>query len=473
MLQRTTARYTIWLYLADLAATLAALGLARWLRLAIPLGRPLDAEGVALRWPIWLLVAVIWSATLVSARAYDPARLAHPWDALQAAFSGIAVATFLLAGALYFSYRGLSRLLYLYFFALDLALCLLLRLGLLAALRRRGREQPYAVLIVGAGAAGQEVAASLAACGHMGIAVAGFLDDAPRCESPHSDGPASSRPVLGGLADAPRIVAERGIREVIVALPPGDHGRLAGLVRALSGLPVHVKVLPDYSELALFRTTPEALGGLFLIGLDEPVIAPIDRAVKRAADVAVSALGLALLSPLLAALGLAVAATSPGPALYRSRRVGEGGRLFWMLKYRTMVRDADCREAELVSVAEEGLRFDKHPDDPRVTALGRWLRRYSLDELPQLWNVLRGEMSLVGPRPELPELVAHYGDWQRKRFGVPQGMTGWWQISGRAGKPKYLHAEDDLYYIHHYSLLLDLRILWRTLAVTLRGDGAY
>jgi exopolysaccharide biosynthesis polyprenyl glycosylphosphotransferase len=470
MLQRTAARYALWLYFADLAAALAALGLARWFRLTIPLGRPLDAEGVALYWPIWLLVILIWSATLAATHAYEPARFARPLDALQAAFTGIAVATLILAGALYFSYRGLSRLLYLYFFALDLLFGLLLRLALWAALARQRRARLRRVLIVGAGAAGQEVAASLLPCARMGIAVEGYLADGPT----PPDGRVAGLPVLGSPAQAAQVAAAHDIREVIVALPPGDHARLPDLIRSLDGLPLHVKVLPDYAPLALFRPTWEEFGGLFLIGLDEPAIGPIDRAVKRAADVMMAALGLIVLAPLLAAVGLAVALSSPGPVLYRSRRVGEGGRLFWMLKFRTMARDAHRQEAGLISMtAEGGLQFDKRPDDPRVTPVGRWLRRYSLDELPQLWNVLRGEMSLVGPRPELPELVALYDDWQRKRFGVPQGMTGWWQISGRAGKPKHLHAEDDLYYIRHYSLLLDLRILWRTVAAAIRGDGAY
>jgi len=154
--------------------------------------------------------------------------------------------------------------------------------------------------------------------------------------------------------------------------------------------------------------------------------------------------------------------------------VGEGGRIFEMLKFRTMYKDADKHEQELIKETEEGkLLFEKRKDDPRITPLGRFLRRYSLDELPQLYNVLIGEMSLVGPRPELPALVERYEPWQRKRFEVPQGMTGWWQISGRGNKAKYLHVEDDLYYIRNYSLLLDLRILWHTLGAALKGEGAF
>jgi len=206
----------------------------------------------------------------------------------------------------------------------------------------------------------------------------------------------------------------------------------------------------------------------------EPVFGPIDRLVYRLFDLVVSTMGLVALAPLFAVIAILIKLGSNGPVFYRSQRVGEGGKLFGMIKFRTMVQGADRRERELISETADGkLVFDKRRDDPRITPIGRFLRRYSLDELPQLYNVLIGEMSLVGPRPELPALVERYEPWQRKRFGVPQGMTGWWQISGRGSKAKYLHAEDDLFYIQNYSLLLDLRILWRTLGAVIRGEGAF
>ncbi|MBM3190410.1 MAG: sugar transferase, partial [Chloroflexi bacterium] len=236
----------------------------------------------------------------------------------------------------------------------------------------------------------------------------------------------------------------------------------------------NIKVVPDYSQMVLYRASLERFGELVLIGLKEPVIGPIDRGIKRAFDVVVSLACLILLSPLLLLIALLVKLTSRGPILYRSPRVGEGESLFHMLKFRTMYEGADQREAELISETADGkLIFDKRESDPRITPLGRFLRRYSLDELPQLYNVLIGEMSLVGPRPELPSLVERYEPWQRKRFGVPQGITGWWQISGRSSKAKYLHVEDDLYYIRNYSLLLDLRVLWHTLGAVIKGEGAF
>jgi exopolysaccharide biosynthesis polyprenyl glycosylphosphotransferase len=189
------------------------------------------------------------------------------------------------------------------------------------------------------------------------------------------------------------------------------------------------------------------------------------RAVKRLFDIIFALILLTLLSPLMLIMTLAIAIDSPGPILFRQRRIGEGGRLFRMYKFRTMVWDA-----------EAGINYIpnyKLPDDPRVTSVGKWLRRLSLDEIPQFINVLKGDMSLIGPRPELPQLVALYSSWQRKRFDVPQGITGWWQINGRADLPMYENVDYDIFYIRNYSVWLDLWIIARTPGALLQGRGAY
>lgn len=188
------------------------------------------------------------------------------------------------------------------------------------------------------------------------------------------------------------------------------------------------------------------------------------RIAKRALDIVVASVALVLLAPLMLVIAALIRLDSEGPALFRQERVGQGGRRFRMLKFRTMVDGC-------------GLLLDgphKRPDDARVTRVGRLLRRTSLDELPQLINVLRGEMSLVGPRPELPEIVeARYAPWQYRRFLVPQGMTGWWQVTGRGEKLLCEHTEDDLYYLEHASLRFDLLILFKTVGAVLRREGAF
>jgi lipopolysaccharide/colanic/teichoic acid biosynthesis glycosyltransferase len=161
------------------------------------------------------------------------------------------------------------------------------------------------------------------------------------------------------------------------------------------------------------------------------------------------------------------------PILYTQKRVGENGRLFKIYKFRTMVINAENLQKDVEKVNDQGELIHKIKNDPRITRLGRLLRRLSLDEFPQFFNVLRGNMSLVGPRPELPYLVEQYKSWQRKRFAVPQGMTGWWQINGRSDKPMHLHTEDDQYYIQNYSIWLDIRILLQTVWIIIRGKGAY
>ena len=172
-------------------------------------------------------------------------------------------------------------------------------------------------------------------------------------------------------------------------------------------------------------------------------------------------------------IAVAIKLDSPGPVLFMQQRVGENGRLFSMAKFRSMVVNADQLAPQVVQLGKNGEVLHKQAHDPRVTRVGRVLRRTSLDEIPQVFNVLRGEMSLVGPRPELPWLVEHYEIWQRRRFAVPPGITGWWQVNGRSERTMHLHTEDDLYYIQNYSPLLDLQILWRTVGVVLRGRGAF
>jgi lipopolysaccharide/colanic/teichoic acid biosynthesis glycosyltransferase len=207
----------------------------------------------------------------------------------------------------------------------------------------------------------------------------------------------------------------------------------------------------------------------------QPVMDRWDRFIKRVFDIVASIILLVALLPVMMVIALLIKLDSPGPILFHQKRVGEGGRLFWMHKFRSMIDGADKIEAQLMQRTAEGLSlFRKSPEDARVTRVGHFLRRSSLDELPQLLNVLKGEMSLVGPRPELPGLVDIEDSHQRRRFAVPQGMTGWWQVNGRMKRAAPAQrVEDDLFYIQHYSFWLDLLILWKTVQAVIWGEGAY
>jgi exopolysaccharide biosynthesis polyprenyl glycosylphosphotransferase len=202
-------------------------------------------------------------------------------------------------------------------------------------------------------------------------------------------------------------------------------------------------------------------------------LTPRQRTIKRIIDIVICSIILIFASPLMGAVILAVKLESPGPVLFKQRRVGEGGKLFFIYKFRSMVVNAEALQTTVNRTNAQGKLVHKHRHDPRVTRVGRFIRKTSLDELPQLFNVIKGDMSLVGPRPELPWLVDEYESWQRVRFLVPQGITGWWQVTGRSTKPCHLSTEDDLHYIGHYSVWLDIKILFMTIWVLLTGHGAF
>ena len=197
------------------------------------------------------------------------------------------------------------------------------------------------------------------------------------------------------------------------------------------------------------------------------------RLVKRVFDLVITCLALPVSLVIMGLIAVAIRLEGPGPILFRQKRVGEHGELFELFKFRTMIPHAEEFRHLVEHFDESGNLIHKTEHDPRVTRVGHYLRKTSLDELPQLFNVLQGKMSIVGPRPELPYLVERYEPWQRKRFSGPPGLTCWWQVNGRSSRPMHLHTEDDLYYVENYSFSLDLKILFKTVAVVLRGKGAY
>jgi exopolysaccharide biosynthesis polyprenyl glycosylphosphotransferase len=225
--------------------------------------------------------------------------------------------------------------------------------------------------------------------------------------------------------------------------------------------------------LALYRTNIEDFAGIPMLDLRASAIDDYQRLIKRAFDIFFGLLILIPALPLMALSALMIFLEDGSPVLLRQKRVGENGRLFEVLKFRTMVKNAEELRSQVEKLDAAGNLIHKTKNDPRVTRVGRLLRRFSLDEFPQFFNILAGTMSLVGPRPELPYLVERYQPWQRKRFAVPPGLTGWWQVSGRSDKPMHLNTEDDLYYIQNYSIWLDLQIIVRTVWVVLIGRGAY
>ena len=473
MLKRVGTRLGLILLVVDLALTALALHLAKILRLTLPFGIQLEDPLAFGPW-FYLLVPALWALAFLGLRVYDPARALHYLGDVQVVWSAVTWAALVFAGVAYLFFREFSRLLFFYFYLLDLAFLIgwraLLRWLLRIGLGHRLGE-PRRALVVGAGAVGQELGQALRAYRWIGLEMVGYLDD----DDDKQGQTCAGYPVLGALADVGSIVSRYEIAEVLLALPPRAQDRARQLVLALQALPVNVRVVPDVFDLVFIRASVEEFAGIPLIGLREPAIEGPDRVVKRIFDLIVGSAALILGSPLMLAAALAIRLDSPGPVLLRQPRIGEGGRPFRMLKFRTMREGAELDERQLAHETGAALPvFCKQPDDPRITRVGHLMRRLSIDELPQLLNVLKGDMSLVGPRPELPWMVERYELQHRKRFAVPQGMTGWWQVNGRSDRADYaLRIEDDLYYIRNWSIWLDLRILCMTAQAVIRGEGAY
>ncbi len=387
-------------------------------------------------------------------------------EALGRLLAAVALASLTFAGLLYVSVREVSRLQFLYFAVGDLIALIALHLIVRSYIRYRNENGlQRRVLLVGTTPAGQRLVREFARNPWTGLRVVGCTSDEPL--------PDAGASLLGPIEATARIVAEEQIDEVVFAMPPQQRDRVVDLSLQLQRHPVMLHMAPDVFDLAFARTPVEDLGGVPVISLRESALTEPQRVFKRAFDVVAGVLLLALFAPIIGLIALAIKIESRGPVFFSQERIGQHGQRFKMIKFRSMYQDAEPRWQEVARRDTEGRLLHKRDDDPRVTRVGRKLRRTSMDELPQLLNVLRGEMSLVGPRPEVPYVAAEYEPWQWQRFRVPPGITGWWQVNGRSERPMHLHTEDDLYYIQNYSFWLDLRILFKTVGVVFRGHGAY
>ncbi len=455
----------VWaLMLGDLVLTLVALVLADLLRRHLPLGKPLNPEHSYLEVPLYIFVAVIWPLVFQAISTYQIRNTTTWVGDPRKLILAVGTAMFTFAGALYFTYRDVPRLMVVYFSVLDLGALAVWRLAIgsgVRLLQRRGRAFSQ-VIVAGNGEGLERVALALQNGNAVpGIKLVGVATDEAVASL---DGIL----LLGFPEEVPELIEAFQVDEVILAFPAADYVRVERLAYALLPLPVRVRMVPDLLRLVVARSSVDSLAGIPMIGLREPVIQGLNWVAKRVFDLAVSLVAILLLWPVMLVIALLVKLDSPGPAVFRQRRVGENGRVFTIAKFRTMTVGSDY-----VRGVDPAEGVHKAPDDPRVTRIGRFLRRTSLDELPNLFNVLKGDMSLVGPRPELLPIVDEYEPWQRQRLAVLPGMTGWWQVSGRSDLPLHLNTEYDLYYVRNYSIWLDLKILWKTIGAVVQGKGAY
>ncbi len=417
---------------------------------------------------LFFIVPLLWVLVFLFASVYDPKRIYKIVDELQLVTLATGFAALLFAGLLYLAFRDFSRWLFITFVLLDLLFLISWRV-IARAWFKLGHFRSFderRILIVGGGEVGQRVGKLIEKNQMPGLSLLGFLDDNVRYD-------ALNAPLLGKINEAHHVVKRYQINDVVISLPREAYGQVNKLILELNELPVQLRVVPDYFSLTLYRATVDDFSGIPMINLRDPMLNDYQRLTKRIFDLFLGSMITLFVLPLMSLIAFAVKLDSPGPVIFKQERVGENGRIFYMFKFRSMVQGAEKRQNEVAITKKDGQVIHKHPNDPRITRVGKFIRRTSLDELPQLFNVLQGTMSLVGPRPELPWLLSQYDLWQHKRFAVPQGMTGWWQVNGRADKPMHLNAEDDLYYVQNYSLWMDIYILLKTPWVVLRGNGAY
>jgi exopolysaccharide biosynthesis polyprenyl glycosylphosphotransferase len=417
---------------------------------------------------LYYLFPIVWVFILLLFSVYDGRKNLRVANELTSLILGSFMAGIALAGTLYLTYRGISRLLFILFCLIALFLLISWRMvaRVLFILGNSTYVSNRRVLIAGAGPVGREMQEKIENNPFFGLTLAGFLDDDQKKRL-------LKRDILGTINAARQVVVDHKIDDVVIALPPRAHQKVNNLVADLHDLPVKVWVIPDYFHLALHKAVVDEFTDIPMLDLRAPALNEYQRMIKRAFDLLLASVSLPFALMVMGIIAVAIRIDSPGPIIFRQKRVGENGRIFEMLKFRTMVHNAEKLRHLVETNDENGQLIHKHPDDPRVTHVGHFLRRTSLDELPQLFNVLRGDMSIVGPRPELPYLVQMYKPWQHKRFAVPQGITGWWQVNGRSEKPMHLHTEDDIYYVQNYSIWLDIHILLKTIWVVMRRKGAY
>jgi exopolysaccharide biosynthesis polyprenyl glycosylphosphotransferase len=327
------------------------------------------------------------------------------------------------------------------------------------AVHRRLSTRPR-LIIVGANLVGQELAREL----EGRFDVLGYVDNGADLAA----GP--DRPMLAPIAELESIVRSYGVDEIVIALPRERREQVDRIVARGFGREVDVKFLAEFTELLPHRLEVGRFGSHAYIGF-----APVARVtwVKRAVDLLLAVGTIVVASPILAGIAIAVKIDSSGPVFYRQRRLGKDSVPFEMLKFRSMCQDAEHMLTVLRDRNEATGPLFKIRQDPRITRVGRFLRRFSLDELPQLFNVLRGEMSLVGPRPPLPDEVSKYEEWQLARLQALPGMTGLWQVSGRSEVPFNDMVRLDLHYVRNWSFGLDLEIMLRTIPAVLANHGAY
>ena len=365
-----------------------------------------------------------------------------------------------------------SRLMLIYVAALTLlcgATSRLIRRWALAYFRHRGIGIQR-VLIVGMGEIGEDMLGTMLARPELGYRPVGFLDDDPEKRQGREGGVAA----LGGTEDLEPVIRRERVDTVIISFGWKHYDRIEALSEVCRQTGADLRIVPELMQLSIRQVQVENLDGIPLLGFgDQRPFTPADQVLKRVLDVLLVGVTFPLWGCIWLLVTIVLKLEGEGPALFRQERVGKGGQRFEMMKFRSMVADAEAMHGQMLEASGEDPRHPKFVDDPRITRVGKFLRRTSLDELPNLLNVLRGEMSLVGPRPPTPDEVALYEARHTRRLGITPGMTGWWQVRGRSNVPFDEMCAMDIYYIDNWSLSMDIEILMLTIPRVVLRSGAW
>ncbi|MEP7290564.1 MAG: sugar transferase [Chloroflexota bacterium] len=465
------SRFEIIQFLTDAILIILALYLSSVIRINVPYGMDAAIDVFILPPILYVIALAVWGLIFFENDVY--------WHRFGTKFryrllnvvKSHFIACFLYFGTLYLVFRDVSRLQSFYFIGLFFLGLVISRLviRLVQILFFEGEARKIPVLIVGTSMNALHLKEKMRLNPRANLHLVGFVP-LPFDEETEAAAFAAGE-LVGTVEELPALVERERITEVVI-IPRWYSSEISSeisqIMFQLQRFPVNIRLAPDYSEISFFQTVSENFDGLPLIGLRTPIFTPIQRLLKRCLDLAIAVPLFLVGLPIYVVIALAIRYESEGSIIIRQERIGIHGNPFMMYKFRSMYNNLDQLKFD-----ETELDIIKRPGDPRVTRVGRILRRTSLDELPQFLNVIRGDMSLVGPRPELPARLGQYEWWQYKRFEVPQGMTGWWQVNGRANRPMHLNTQDDLFYIQNYSIWLDLKILFRTLHVVRTGAGAF
>jgi len=453
------------------AVDLATVALA--LALSAVVSEPVAVEGGPSRWRylvLGLATLPAWLAIMSGQRLYNVRFIGRRIDEVRRIVNATFLGTMGVALAGYFAGIDVPRTRIVVLFLIVTALVSIERevaRRIFGAMRERGKLVRN-VVIAGANPEGRELAAMLRTDTWLGYRVLGFVDDDPSTDPE----PVPGVPLLGTVADAGEILRSRPGASVIVAASAIESSTTNRLARDLLDRGVHVELSSTLRDIASQRLVVRPLGRFPVVYVEPVQRDGWRRTAKRVFDLVLALAAIVATSPIILAAMIAIRIDSPGPVLFRQVRVGRNGRPFQVLKLRTMVVDAEARRDELLAANEADGPLFKMRDDPRVTRVGRFLRRTSIDELPQLWNVVRGEMSLVGPRPALPHETEAWDPLLTQRLRVTPGITGMWQVNGRSESSFEDYTRLDLYYVDNWSLLIDLAILAKTVPVVLLRQGA-